>query len=198
MKMNMKKMFLALALASSAFTSNLMAADIEAGVMKRAVDVDKSPALTDFLATYPVDTSELESKSSFEYSTSLSVASLAAASGISYFEIGQVGSSNVGWESISPNQLSTASNHGGSLLYTYVWQVGLGNINNASMNGLTKSPQSSEPRCGSNLHQCISGETVTGFLYLFNFSGQQGGNFTVSANSVASPFGYWSDSIYIQ
>ena len=66
------------------------------------------------------------------------------------------------------------------------------------MNGLTKSPQSSQPRCGSDLHVCSSGEIVTGFLYLFNFSGQQGGNFVVSANSVASPFGYWSDSIYIQ
>jgi hypothetical protein len=66
------------------------------------------------------------------------------------------------------------------------------------MNAISKASISSQPRCGSNLHVCSAGEIITGYLYLFNYSGQQGGHFSVSANSVANPFGFWSDSIYIQ
>jgi hypothetical protein len=74
---------------------------------------------------------------------------------------------------------------------------GLGNNNGAIMNGLTKQPFQTQKLFGSDLHNCVAGEIVKGFLYYFNYSGQQSGNFTDSANSVASPFGFWSDSIYI-
>ena len=197
--MKMTKTFLALALISSAFTTNLMAADIEASVIKNA-DEFNDPALADFLVTNPIDivaTYLYEANSKQGKSFSNQVAPLAAATGISYFEIYAVGSSNVGWEYPSASQSSTSLNHGGSILYTAVLQIGLGNNNGATMNGLTKQAFQTEKLCGSDLHYCNTGEIVTGFLYYFNYSGQQSGNFTDSANSVASPFGYWSDSIYI-
>lgn len=67
------------------------------------------------------------------------------------------------------------------------------------MNGISNSYSSSFVLCGTlaTIHYCNAGETVTGWLYKFDFNGQQGGNFVTSSNSTASPFGYWSDSIYI-
>lgn len=184
----MKKALLGFALIATANTG-IMAADIEAGVVKRIADQHKmSP-----IKQSPIDISSIQIDTGAQSSTSF-----ASATGISYFEIGNIGSSNVGWETIASYQTTTLSDHGGSELYAYVWQMGYGNISSASINGISKTPEQSQYRCGSNLHTCTTGETVTGWVYLYNLSGQQSGTFSVSANSVASPFGYWSDSVYIK
>lgn len=183
----MNKVLIGLGLMTAISTSGVIAADIEAGVVKRiAGHENMSP-----IKQSPIDTASLQIEGN-------TLSSFAAATGISYFEIGYINSSNAGLESIASYQTTTLNDHGGSQLYAYVWQVGYGNINTASINGVTKSPEQSQYRCGSDLHACTAGETVTGWLYLYNLSGQENGTFSVSANSVASPFGYWSDSIYIK
>ena len=184
--MKIKKTFLALALVSSAFSANLMAADIEAGVVKRLTEESTSLAINS-----PPSMSDVYLESSYDTKVSR-----AAATGITYFEIGNIYSSNYGWENISASQPSSG-NHGGTTLNIYIWQFGYGNVTNATMNGISKSAALSEYRCGGDLHVCAVGETVTGWLYGFDFSGQQSGQFSVASNSTASPFGYWSDSIYI-
>jgi len=183
--MRMKKTLLALAVFTSAFTMNAMAADIEAGVVKKQIEKTTSLAMNS-----PDNMSDVYLNSSANIKVS------AAATGIAYFEIGNIYSSNYGWEDISASQPSSG-NHGGTALYLYIWQVGYGNVTNATMNGISMSAGLSEYRCGADLHACTAGETATGWLYGFDFSGQQSGTFSVGSNSIASPFGYWSDSIYI-
>jgi hypothetical protein len=171
----------------SFFSGMSTAADIEAGVVK-VVNIKKHSPLS---VDSPYSMSEITLKSSFN-----EISTKAAATGITYFEIGNIYSSNYGWETILASQFSTAD-HGGSTLYIYIWQFGYGNVTNATMNGISRSAGLTEYRCGNNLHVCAVGETVTGWLYGFDFSGQQFGHFSVGSNSTASPFGYWSDSVYI-
>ena len=186
----MKKIALGLSLMASLTSTGLIAADVEAGVVKRLADLQNIA---------PKGISPLDLSSITMDTGTKSITSLAAATGISFFEIGHIGSSNYGdWEVIQSYQSSTIYDHGGAQLYAYVWQMGYGNIGTASFNGVSKTPEQSQYRCGSDLHYCATGETVTGWLYVYNLSGQESGTFNVSANSVASPFGYWSDSIYIQ
>ena len=186
----MKKQLISLALIATGFTGNAIAADVEAGVVKRLADLENMT---------PKGISPLDLASITMDTETKATTSLAPATGISFFEIGHIGSSNYGdWEVIQSYQSSTAYDHGGAQLYAYVWQMGYGNIGTASFNGVSKTPEQSQYRCGSDLHYCATGETVTGWLYVYNLSGQENGTFSVSANSVASPFGYWSDSIYIQ
>jgi len=199
--MNTKNMFLALALISSAFTANLMAADIEANIVKNIVEVT-NPKFADFLATNPLTifppSSFKANKKQHEYSSN-QVVPFAPATGIEYFEIIAVGSSNVGWEYPETYLGSTIEDHGGSILYVAVLQIGYGNTNGSNMNGLSKSPFQTERLCGNDLHYpCAVGETIQGWLYYFDYSGQQTGFFTASSNSTAFPFGYWSDSISIR
>jgi len=66
------------------------------------------------------------------------------------------------------------------------------------MNAISKTAALTQLLCGNDLHVCNSGETVVGWLYYYDYSGQSAGYFTSSSNSIASPYGYWSDSIYIQ
>ena len=188
--MKMKKTLLALALVSTALSANLMAADIEAGVVNKVVIAQE-----DLLGAPPEYIPEIEFKDGNSQDSSSSTR--AAASGITYFEIGGIVSVQAAYEDISPSQSSTVNDHGGSQVRAYVWQIGYGNVNNAIFNGVSKAPTSTSYRCGSNLHVCSSGETVTGFLYQFDFFGPQNGQLTVSSNSIATPFGYWSDSLYI-
>jgi len=185
--MKMNKTLLALAVISGAFSTNLMAADIEAGVVKR---------LTEGTTSLAINSPSSMSDVYLESASDTKVSSMGAATGIAYFEIGNIYSSNYGWENITPSQ-SSSGNHGGTTLNIYIWQFGYGNVTNATMNGISKSAGLSEYRCGGDLHVCAVGETVTGWLYGFDFSGQQSGQFSVGSNSTASPFGYWSDSIYI-
>jgi len=192
--MKMKKTFLALAMISSVFTISAIAADIEAGIVNKVVIAQE-----DLLGAAPEFMPEIESndnnnKSASKYASS---STKAAASGITYFEIGGVVSVQAAYENITPTQFSTVGNHGGSQVRAWVWQIGYGNVNNAIFNGVSKAPTSTSYRCGTNLHVCSAGETVTGFLYQFDFFGPQNGQLTVSSSSIANPFGYWSDSLYI-
>ena len=193
MKIFTKSYLLLIALTLSFFSGMSTAADIEAGVVKKVQKDENLPEIAGDRLSISGVSEKVENISS-EFSTK------AAASGISYYEIYAVGSSNVGWEYPSALQGSTTYNHGGSQLSIAVIQYGYGNPNQATMNGISNSYSSSSVLCGTlaTLHYCSAGETVTGWLYMFNFNGQQSGNFVTSSNSTASPFGYWSDSIYIQ
>ena len=172
-----------------------MAADIEAGIVKNIPENQVIPEI----AGERLNLSEIDfSKHTEKPAQSLEKSS---ASGVSSYEVIAVGSSNIGgWESIAAWQGTTNYNHGGSILLVAVLQYGYGNPNQANMNGISKSHYSSQALCGAlaTIHYCGVGETITGWLYYYNFSGQQYGNFVTSTNSVAWPFGYWSDSIYIQ
>ena len=178
------------------FTS--FAADIEGGVvqhdMKSSVTAFMSEEAREFMDVPPM----LQRFEPIENSALREHAPLAPAQGISYFEVGMVYSSNQGLKRVNAGDFITADDHGGAQLFVYVWQFGYGNPNNATMNGFSKSTGLSDPRCGNDLHVCSAGETVTGWLYGWDFSGQQSGYFTASANSTAFPFGYWSDSISIK
>lgn len=188
-------------------TSTAMAADVKGNVVTQ----DQVSQIPYFMAMKDIDQNGLpKSYSATEVLEQLSshkglanhapdkISTKGPASGISYFEVGFVYSSNVGLEQIGDGQFSTMSNHGGSQLFVYVWQYGYGNPNNGTLNGISKPPGLSQYRCGSDLHVCRTGETVTGWLYGWDFSGQQGGFFQASANSTAYPVGqYWSDSISI-
>lgn len=195
---NKQKSLLALTVLSSIISQSTIAADVEAGVVKKVPDMESSPLSINSPAsmsdTYLASPSGDITTQAGEASGGKMLA--AAASGISYFEIGYVQSSYAG-EAISGYQTSTMRDHGGSALYIYVWQYGYGNVTNATMNGISRQVEWRQYRCGSDLHQCIAGETITGWLYGFDFSGQQSGSFSVGANSTAYPYGYWSDSIYI-
>ena len=199
-----KNIFFSL-LVFSTLTTSALAADIEAGVVKHLAASAPSSVEETTLSTFssgagsPLSQAEgLSSQDSRTSTSSGMVSPAAAATGITYFEIGIVYSTTYGgYETISSSQTSTAD-HGGAQLFIYVWQYGYGNPNNATMNGISKAPGLSQARCGTNLHVCSVGETVTGWLYGWDYSGQSSGYFTASANSTASPYGYWSDSIYIQ
>lgn len=205
--MKFSKIIISASLLSSLHAASVLAADVEAGVVKNDL-ASFAPAFTgevtlsQFSTAVGAPLSSAEGLSSQDRKSSdakVSAVAAATVTGISYFEVGTVYSTTYGgYEGISSSQFSTANNHGGSQLFIYVWQFGYGNPNNATMNGISKSPGLSQVRCGLDLHVCSAGETVTGWLYGWDYSGQSAGNFTVSANSIANPFGYWSDSIYIQ
>lgn len=122
----------------------------------------------------------------------------ARARGIYYFEILAVDSPRYGREYVSPNTGTTTHDHGGSFIRVHVFQAGYGSVNHATLNGVRRSPSYERSLCGSDFHECRTGESITGYLYGFDFSGQQYGYFSVSAYSSASPFGSWSDSLYIR
>ena len=181
----------------SFFSGMSTAADIEAGTVKNILNSGTLPEISGD----KLEVSGISSSGILSLTSSSDLVSSAAASGISYYEVYAVGSSNLGgWEYPSASQSTTTYDHGGSELYIAVLQYGYGNPNLATMNGVSKSPSNTDYLCGTlaTLHFCSVGETITGWLYTFDFSGQQYGNFVTSANSTASPFGYWSDSIYIQ
>ena len=200
----MKKRFLALAIMASTFSMHAMAADIEANMVKQVVEVT-TPAFADFLATNPLDIAQITSdfvnqatkSSSVESSFSNSHVASSTANGVSSFEIVAVGSSNVGWESISATQLSTNLDHSGSDLYVTAIMLGMGYSDGATLNGLAKQAFKNQALCGADLHDCLPGDTLSGFMFYFDYSGQESGTFNTSAHSIAIPFGYWSDSIYI-
>lgn len=186
---NIKRLALGVILgAMSAFPA--LAADVEQGVVVH-IPTTAEPSING-------ETLNLNGlKQSADAGT---VSPQAAAEGISYFEVYAVGSSDVGWEYPTELQTTTSYDHGGSQLLVAVIQYGYGNPNPATMNGLQKSDYDDEYLCGSmsSLHVCNVGETVTGFLYYYDFSGQESGQFEASASSIAYPYGYWSDSIYIK
>lgn len=122
----------------------------------------------------------------------------ARARGIYFFEILAVDSPRYGREYVSRNTRTTTHDHGGSFIRVHVFQAGYGSADYATLNGIRKSPAYRKSLCGRDFHECRAGETITGYLYGFDFRGQQYGYFSVSANASAAPFGYWTDSLYIQ
>ena len=175
---------------SSMFSTISMAADVEAGIVKNEIKTDNYSSLA---LNAPASRPDINLNAP---SDDIIAQSRAAATGVQYFEIGTVFSTSYGSETISDNQTSTG-NHGGTQLNIFVWQYGYGNPTNATMNGISKPYGFSQYRCGTDMHPCLSGETITGWIYGYDFSGQASGQFSVGTNSVAAPFGYWSDSIYI-
>lgn len=123
----------------------------------------------------------------------------AAAQGITQYYITGVTSSSKGYENISQFKNITDKDHSGTI-DVYVFQYGYGNDNGGRLNGASANSKQSRFLCGSlsNLHFCNPGETVTGTMYLYKFNNSQGGYFTSSAYSVASPFGTKSDSLNIR
>lgn len=112
------------------------------------------------------------------------------APGISSYRVDYVGSSDKGWEYISPNQYSTVQNHGGTELYVRTIQYGYDAYTVAKMNGVT---------CPSAGYETIidAGNVVIGFKYYWNCSGQQQGQFTATAYSV-NTYTPWSTWINVQ
>ncbi|MGO1328721.1 MAG: DUF4879 domain-containing protein [Idiomarina loihiensis] len=187
--MSLKVLFLSsMLLFTSTFSGLALAADVEAGVVKNVVQTDNASSLA---LNAPASRPNID----LEVSPG-NITPLAPATGVTYFEIGVVYSTKYGQEIIQDDQTSTGD-HGGAQLNIYIWQYGYGNPTNATMNGISKAAGYSQYRCGSDLHVCTAGETITGWLYGYDFSGQESGQFSVGTNSTASPFGYWSDSIYI-
>ncbi len=191
----MTKLSTAMALTFGAFVSTVSAADIEAGVVKNTpvFHGDKSSHKT-------LGKLDLSNISLIAADKLANEQTLGPAQGITLYEIYAIGSSTQGWKYPTASQTSTTYDHGGSALRVATIQYGYGNPNQATLNGLSRSSYGSDSLCGSlaTLHFCSTGETVTGFVYYFNFDGQQEGFAKTSANSIANPFGYWSDSIYIR
>lgn len=185
--------------ASSIHVAN--AANVERGVIKSLMDNTAKP---DFLVNYPFDTSILEIEPTPSVQSAVndhmpdSDLLQGPASGIDYFEIrGVLSENHSSWEVIPSWRSKTLYDHGGDYLYVAVLQRGYGNANPASMNGISKTPVLTERLCGIDLHICRIGETLAGYMYYYDYSGQQNGYFTASANSTAFPYGYWSDSLSI-
>jgi Domain of unknown function (DUF4879) len=175
------------------FSGAVHSADIENGVVVRLSPEEQ--------AGFSLDLSKLKLARNAPQPKKAAdgVSTLGPAAGISFFQIYAVQSSwATDYQSDNWYRTATQTDHGGTTLWVYVLQYGYGNPNNGTMNAIGKYPTSSA-LCGSfsALHYCTVGETVTGWLYRYDFSGQQGGHFSASANSTSSPFGYWSDSIYI-
>lgn len=125
---------------------------------------------------------------------------MAAATGISYFQTFSVASpSTGGWEYPSATQTTTTYNHGGGFIDVAVLQYGYGNETGGRINGTAGTKYNTEIVCGtlSTLHYCSAGETITGWIYYYEFTGSTGGFFDATAYSTASPFGNASDSITI-
>jgi hypothetical protein len=184
----MKKLLSFTLAATVAFCGAANAADVEAGVVK---SIPKQ--INNFLKTHTIAPEVLQAFADKKPTTK------GPATGITQFDVIAVGSGQYGgWESIGQYQYGTIQDHGGSPLYIAVAQVGYGNANQATMNGLSKSALSTVYLCGSDLHTCQVGETLVGYLYYYDFTGQSNGQFKASSNSVASPFGYWSDTVYIK
>ena len=126
---------------------------------------------------------------------------LAPAPGISYFQTFAVisASSSASWESVTSSQFSTVRDHGGSWIDVAVLQYGYGN-GGGSLNSTSGVRYAIENLCGSfsNLHYCSAGEIVTGFLTYYEFTNSSGGSFSAYSDSIASPFGRWTDSLSIR
>lgn len=125
---------------------------------------------------------------------------LAPAPGITYFQSRFVASANSPtWENIGDYQSSTAIDHGGAWIDVAVLQYGYGN-GNATLNGGGPSATATQNLCGpaSSLHVCNVGETVTGFLFYYEYSNSTGGFFSAYSDSIASPFGRWTDTLTVR
>jgi hypothetical protein len=113
----------------------------------------------------------------------------APAPALTYLQIDYVGSSNIGWELISPSQMITVGDHGGSIMYVRTIELGYGCNPIAKMGG-GQLPWSSNFQtyqlcwnASGNLVICEPGQTVVGFMRYWDVSGWQNGYFTYQKTS---------------
>ena len=117
----------------------------------------------------------------------------ASAPPLTQTDIFAVESSNCGFERLYSPYVSTTCDHGGAWLYVYVLEVGYGTGGKATMRG-DVLPRStlllSKPLCTINgvLDFCPVGLPVEGYLYVYNLSGYQGGQFAYENTSINYPF----------
>ncbi|MCE1186122.1 MAG: YolA family protein [Rhodocyclales bacterium] len=193
---NAKLVKLALTAATLLTCHSSFAADIEAGVVKRIPEHERQPLMA---GGSPLDLSKLAINpvvSTAEGKMGIQ----GAAPGISEFRIYAVQSRLGGTE--YPTLYTggiTRNDHGGNPIQVFVLQYGYGNPTTATLNGVT-GPAYRRTLCGTPtfLHYCNVGETVTGWLYQYDFYNQSSGIFTVGAYSIGYPYGYWSTTIYVR
>lgn len=127
----------------------------------------------------------------------------AAAPALSFLQIAFVGSSNIGWESITALQTMTSNDHGGVQVRVVTEEIGYGNLPVARFNGsvLPKSKNYlTETICWNGntyVFPCSAGQTVVGFRKYWNLDGYQIGSFSYQNKSTNSPWNTMSDSISI-
>ncbi len=96
------------------------------------------------------------------------------------------------YEYFSSNQFSSVYNHGGGEMYIVTYEIGIGHNRIAKMNGQTLQ---------SVAYQAIdlNGDTIIdGWIYYWDASAFENGNFTFQCTSLNSPWNTMSDSMYIQ
>jgi hypothetical protein len=133
-------------------------------------------------------------------------AALAAAGpapALSSLQISNVGSSNVGWESITAAQTTTVYDHGGAQLRVVTDEFGYGNVPVARYNGSvlpTSANYLTQTICWNGsayVLPCSAGQTVVGFRKYWNLDGKQNGSYSYQNTSTNSPWNTLSDSISI-
>jgi hypothetical protein len=121
----------------------------------------------------------------------------APAPGLSSFIL-QVCSATAGCETVSVNNLQTTLTHGGSYIDAYVWEVGYGSGEVATMSGNQLSSSylvAKTPFCQQGnqyVIPCPNGYTVAGFQYEWNVTTYvetySSPNFVASDTSINSPY----------
>lgn len=128
----------------------------------------------------------------------------APAPGLSYLQITNVGSSNVGWELVSAMQTTTAFDHGGMQLRVVTDEIGYGNLPIARHNGAvlpSSANYATQQICwnGSTyIIPCSPGQTVAGWRRYWNLDAHQNGTFSYQNTSTNSPWNTLSDSLWIK
>ncbi|MDR2450364.1 MAG: YolA family protein [Candidatus Accumulibacter sp.] len=104
------------------------------------------------------------------------------------------------WEYISPGAYSTSYDHGGQILQVAVLEFGYGLTRIGKMNGSTVPKIESGTVCGTPSNftlECSAGQTVTGFMHVYDLSGYQNGTFTYETISINGGGTFYAQ-IYIQ
>ncbi|WP_158620070.1 DUF4879 domain-containing protein [Corallococcus sicarius] len=132
------------------------------------------------------------------------VTTLGPAPALSYVQVYAVGSSNVGWESVSASQVTTAYDHGGDVLLVAVLELGYGTSRYVTMAGSAVSGSmnyANDSICddgfGNLVMPCSPGQVIVGFMRYYDVSGNQSGTFYYQSTSINSPFNTMSDTMSI-
>lgn len=96
------------------------------------------------------------------------------------------------YEIFSSSQFSSVHDHGGGEMYIVTYEIGIGSNRIARMNGQKLTAVAYDPID-------LDGDTIIdGWMYYWDASAFENGNFTYQCTSVNSPFNTMSDSIYIR
>lgn len=131
------------------------------------------------------------------------VVATGSAPALSYLQISNIGSSQVGWEAIGAAQTHTAQDHGGAQLRVVTDELGYGHVRVARFNGgvLPISANHLTQRICWNgsayVLSCSAGQTVAGFRRYWKLDGKQNGSFSYQNSSTNPPWNTMSDSISI-